>query len=98
MGLPRRQTERGSGAGQVLIGAAYLAFLHRGDCGQAQRQAVAALTLRRKIGDRIGIAEVLNGLGTFTLWQGDYQQATSRYEECLVLKRELGEPGRSRVP
>ena len=34
----------------------------------------------------------LRNLGDIAYYRGNYEQATTYYEECLVLSRELGEP------
>jgi predicted ATPase/class 3 adenylate cyclase len=49
-----------------------------------------SLALRRKIGDKAGIASCLNDLGEAARGQGDYATAKHCYEESLAIGREIG--------
>jgi tetratricopeptide (TPR) repeat protein len=48
------------------------------------------LALARELGDKHGIAALLNSLGEMARFQGDYERAASLYEGSLALFRELG--------
>lgn len=48
-----------------------------------------SLILRRKVSDKIGIAEVLNNLGLIEFLQGNLSDAQILYEESLSLRRAL---------
>lgn len=45
----------------------------------------------RTVGDKKRIASALSTLGVAAQRQGDYEQATARFEEGLPLLREVGE-------
>jgi len=47
------------------------------------------LAIRRELGDRLGIAYALLGLGNAANAQGDFAEADARMEERLALEREL---------
>ena len=49
--------------------------------------------LDREIGDKQGIASILNNLGLLTYSQGDLSAARTLYEESLAIRREIGEKG-----
>jgi DNA-binding NarL/FixJ family response regulator len=50
-----------------------------------------ALRLRRELGDKAGIASVLNSLGEYAQSEGDNNAARELLEECLSLSREIGD-------
>jgi predicted ATPase/class 3 adenylate cyclase len=50
-----------------------------------------SLILQRQLGDKRGIADALNGLGSVALDCGEYQHAVDLYSESLVFQRELGD-------
>jgi predicted ATPase/DNA-binding SARP family transcriptional activator len=50
-----------------------------------------SLALYEALGDRYGMAEVLDTLGTLVRGQGAYDEARRLYERCLALRREIGD-------
>ncbi len=48
--------------------------------------------IQRKIGDPVGEAASLNGLGAAYNSLGEYKQAIDFYEQSLVIQREIGDP------
>ena len=48
------------------------------------------LAIFQALGDKDGVARVLNNLGTGAYYQGDYKRADSLYRESLELFRGLG--------
>ncbi len=63
---------------------------HRPDFVTAHRMLEESLEIRQALGDRIGIAQTLNALGTLATSQKDYGLARQYYEASLVIQRELG--------
>ena len=74
----------------VLNAAGVLAYL-QGDYPAAREPHEESLSIRRELGDRIGIARSLGNLGIVTFQQGDYPAARALYEESLATHRELGD-------
>ncbi len=74
---------------KALHGAGVL-WHEQGKYEQARAHYEESLALRRKQGDKRGIAASLNSLGVIALDQGDYARAEILYEESLALKREVG--------
>jgi predicted ATPase len=83
----REQTKARADA---LNGAGTLSWM-QGDFASARSQYEASLEIRRKLGDRRGIARSLNNLGRVAYHQGDYDSARSQYEASLEITRELGD-------
>jgi predicted ATPase/class 3 adenylate cyclase len=50
-----------------------------------------SLSIRRALGDEMGIAISLNNLGTLAHNQGQYQRAGALHEESLAIRRKLGD-------
>jgi len=50
-----------------------------------------SLALYKALGDRYGMAEVLDAQGTVVRGQGMYDEARRLYEQSLVLRREIGD-------
>jgi tetratricopeptide (TPR) repeat protein len=50
-----------------------------------------SLALKREMGDKWGIAGLLNNLGNMAFAQGDYSAAWALYKESLALGREMGD-------
>lgn len=50
-----------------------------------------SLDLQKQLGDKRGIANAYNTLGSILAYQGNYLQSRWLYEESLALRRELGE-------
>ncbi len=63
------------------------------DYAEARVLLEESLTLRRKLGDKKGIASCLISLGICALNQQDYDGARVLYEQSLALARELGHKG-----
>jgi tetratricopeptide (TPR) repeat protein len=74
---------------KVLAVAGTLADAH-GDWTAARTQHEQALAIKRELGDRMGIAISLNGLGSVAYSEGDLALAESRFAECLAILQELG--------
>jgi predicted ATPase len=74
----------------ALNGAGSLAW-RQGDYGAARSQLEESLMIRRKLGDRQGIASTLNNLGNVATHQGDYAVARSQHEESVAISREVGD-------
>jgi hypothetical protein len=53
------------------------------DATQAYDMYIESLALRRELGDKRGMALVLNNLAEVMLQQGDAAQAHAYYAECL---------------
>jgi Tfp pilus assembly protein PilF len=78
---------------RVLHGAGALAD-NQDDTERAGMLYRESLALRRKLGDRQGIAHLLNNLGTAEYHRGNYAQAEALFAESLAIKRALGDaPG-----
>ena len=63
----------------------------QGDFGAARTLYDRSLVIRRRLGDRRGIAAVLNNQGLLAYEQGDYRAARVLHEESLAIERELGD-------
>jgi non-specific serine/threonine protein kinase len=63
-----------------------------GEYAAAQALFQESLVTLRALGDRHGIAEMLDKLGLTVRCLGDYRGARLLYEEALALARELGDP------
>ena len=61
-----------------------------GDSPGALESLHRAADLRRKLGDRAGVASVLNNLGNIASRQGLYHEALSSFEEALDILTDLG--------
>ena len=83
--------ERGAAArAKALNAAGALAWVQSDDkaAGMLFEQSLA---IRRKLGDRQGIASSLGNLGAVALDHGNSPTATALYEESLAIQRELGD-------
>jgi predicted ATPase len=76
---------------KALIGAGVLADA-QGDYLGAAALYEECVALRRKLGDKSGIAAALSNLAIAVWLQGNHRRAMTLYEEALALKRELGDP------
>jgi tetratricopeptide (TPR) repeat protein len=63
--------------------------LPQNDYAAARAHLEESLTMRRELGDRVGIANSLSNLGNAALEQGDYAAARTLYEESLAINREI---------
>lgn len=77
-------------AAQALNNLANLARDADFDYATAQALYEESLSLRREIGDKVGISASLSNLGDTALAQWDYPAARVLYEESLKLAREMG--------
>jgi len=75
---------------KALHGAGCLAW-RQGDQGSAWVLHEESLAIRRKLGDRPGIAGSLGGLGLIAAQRDDYASARAFYEECLEIRLETGD-------
>jgi predicted ATPase len=75
---------------KMLTGAGGLAWA-QGDHAQARACYSDALALFRALGDRSGIARILNNLGVVAEFLEDYPQMQTCYAESLALYQELGD-------
>lgn len=81
---------------KALNAAGALAWM-QGDHEAARSNYQEALSLRRGLGDRPGIAATLANLGIVAYSKGEYGTARERYEESLKIWRETGDrPGLAR--
>ncbi|WP_394793418.1 ATP-binding protein [Armatimonas sp.] len=74
----------------ALHGAAVLTRV-QGDYAAARALFEESLAIRRKIGDRKGIAYSVQGQGFVTSDQGDYATSRALLEESLPIHREIGD-------
>ncbi|MGZ6709266.1 MAG: LuxR C-terminal-related transcriptional regulator [Solirubrobacteraceae bacterium] len=74
----------------VLTGAGVLSFLQC-DYAAATERLVDALALNDELGDRRGVAAVLQRLGSIAREQARYRAARSLHERSLAVWRELGD-------
>jgi non-specific serine/threonine protein kinase len=65
----------------------------QGDYASAWAQLKESLAIRRELGDRGGMALMLNNLGVVTKGQGEFASARALYEESLAIRRDLGDQG-----
>ena len=84
---PRGQAE--SARAKALNGAGAMAW-QQCDYPSARALHEEGLAIRRKLGDRRGIAASLGNLANVARDQCDYASAQALYEECLSIQRELG--------
>jgi predicted ATPase/DNA-binding CsgD family transcriptional regulator len=86
------EADSGSAAARakVLSGAGALAF-DQGDYAAARALHDQALAIRRRLGDRPGVARSLSYLGDVAHQQGDYQAAQGLHQESLALERAAGD-------
>jgi predicted ATPase/DNA-binding SARP family transcriptional activator len=75
----------------VLDRACNLTHL-QGDHGQALALAEEALALRRRLGDRRGLAQALNTCGNVAWAMTEYDKAGTLYDESLALFGEVDDP------
>ena len=75
---------------QALNGAGVLAEC-QGDYEQAAALHEAALSIRRSIDDRLGVADSLTNLGIIARIRGDFDRATEQHEHALTIFREVGD-------
>ena len=75
----------------ALHGAGMLAEI-QADYHDALTLNTQSLTIRRALGDKMGVAASLNSLGIAAHSQRDYETPKKYHLESLALRRELGDP------
>jgi predicted ATPase/class 3 adenylate cyclase/Tfp pilus assembly protein PilF len=75
---------------KTLNGAGYLAW-RQGDYAAAGSLYEQSLAIRRKLGDKRGIALSLNNLGLLAWNQGDPEAAHTLHKESLAIRRKSGD-------
>ncbi len=75
---------------QAINGVGALAYF-QGDYVTAKLHYERALSLRREIGNPVGIARVVSNLALVAKEQGDYERALALHEEALELGRSCGD-------
>jgi predicted ATPase/DNA-binding CsgD family transcriptional regulator len=88
--LERDVPRRGQARARALNAAAVLARA-QADYTPARSLFEESLAIFRELGDRWGIANALQNLGSVSLLQGDYAAAATLIDESLALWRELGD-------
>lgn len=73
---------------KALHGAGNLA-MEQSDYHAARALLNESLAIRRKLGEKVGIARCLNSLGRVAYHHGDHVAARALYEESLAIRREL---------
>ncbi len=81
------KTQVGGIRAKVLLGAGTLA-MYQGDEAAAELFE-ESLALSRELGDRLGIANALHGLGYIAVEQGDFARARLLQEEVVAIMREI---------
>ncbi len=77
-----------SARAKALVGAGILTH-YQGDYAQAKELCEEGLALYRRLGDKRGIADALDGLAHVVRSLGRYAEARALYEESLAISREL---------
>jgi predicted ATPase/Flp pilus assembly protein TadD len=90
LALPTPESLAGARA-DVLTGAATLAH-NLGHLEEARRHCLAALDLRRALGDDAGAARTLADLGWITWLACDFPEARRISQESLELAKKVGDP------
>lgn len=83
-------SERQSARAAVLKGAGTVAA-SQGHFDTARQLYEESLELLRALGDKPGVANLLNNLGIVARFQGNYTDARRLHEEALAIRRELGD-------
>ncbi len=98
--LLEQAIEAARAVGDQLNLARALAFLAASRVGSAAQYedalsiAEEALAIFRTVGNKPGMAQVLNIIGEIARVQGDHERAQAAYEACLLVVRETGEARR----
>jgi tetratricopeptide (TPR) repeat protein len=64
---------------------------YQGDYPAAQAYYRQSLDIRRRIGNKKGVADSLNNLGMVAMHQGDYSTAHTYFEDSMHIRREIGD-------
>ena len=62
----------------------------QGDYDQAKKYSEVSLSISKEIGDKTGIIDSMNSLGSIAYYQGDYEQDKKYSEESLAISKEIG--------
>src|SRR6266511_2359098 len=84
-------SERSWAARAKALKAAGTLAAEQGDYAAARARYEESLAIRRELGDKLEIANLLSNLGIVARRQGNYAHARALYEESLALRRELGD-------
>jgi predicted ATPase/class 3 adenylate cyclase/Tfp pilus assembly protein PilF len=76
---------------KALQAAGVLAY-DQGDHVASRALYEESLAIWRELGERRGIANLLNNLGNLAYRQGEFEASRSLHEESLAIRREMGEP------
>ncbi|RKN38870.1 AfsR/SARP family transcriptional regulator [Micromonospora endolithica] len=96
LALSRRQLAMGRALGElsyvvIAMGHIGMARARLGEHGPARRRLTVALTLKRRLGNRYGVGELLNELGAIELSTGHPQAAVDLHREALITMTEVGD-------
>ncbi|HEY1853851.1 MAG TPA: tetratricopeptide repeat protein [Solirubrobacterales bacterium] len=88
--LALREAEEGPSLARACL---VKAFLHRsrGELGEALDLAARAEQMNRRLGDRNGVADCLNGQALIRLGRSELEQSRELYAEAEATYRELGD-------
>ncbi len=75
---------------KAVDGSGVLAMF-QGDYTSAISYYEEALTLFRRLGDRVGVSDILESLGVLYIFLGDHAQAMQLHQESLAIRRTLGD-------
>jgi predicted ATPase/class 3 adenylate cyclase len=81
-----RQMKNRQAIAELLVDAGSLS----GDIAQLRTCLEEGLALGREQGDLFSIARALNSLGSLAMWQGNFEQARSMFEESIAIHRPFG--------
>jgi predicted ATPase/class 3 adenylate cyclase len=83
--------ETGAGAGLRLCGALQRFWWTRGHHAEGREWCVRVLGKAGAEERTLERAKVLNGAGVLAIYQADYPASRALHEECLAIRRELGD-------
>jgi predicted ATPase/class 3 adenylate cyclase/DNA-binding CsgD family transcriptional regulator len=84
-------SERCMAARAKALKAAGTLAAEQGDYVAAHARYEESLAIRRELGDKLEIANLLSNQGIVARYQGNYAAARALYEESLAIRRELGD-------
>ncbi|MEO3875826.1 BTAD domain-containing putative transcriptional regulator [Nonomuraea sp. B12E4] len=71
------------------LGSALLA-MHSGDPAKAERELSEVLDRFRKVGERWGMAQAMDGLAVLASWRGQWERAGELWRDAMAMLKELG--------
>lgn len=86
--LPPGSHRQTSAYARALTASGSLAY-YEGDMSYSAESRKEALAIFRKLNDKAGVADCLNGLGNTAISQAEYDSAREYYEESLMIRKEL---------